>query len=92
MSCLKPCVWGGEGTYAETNCTHHSHSFHLISQSRWDHILVDGIESEGTLAVVPPQSEIQDGNIICGGEQDIIIDLQFSLKIGANESLLRVTC
>lgn len=72
---LEPQARNGESAYAETNCTHHSRALQLVSQSLWDHILVDGIQPDGALAVVPPQSEIQDGNLVCGREQDIIINL-----------------
>lgn len=72
---LEPQVRSGEGTHAETNCTHHSHALQLILQSLGDHILIDGIQPDGALAVVPPQSEVQDGHLICWGEQNIIIYL-----------------
>lgn len=70
---LESQVWSGEGTHAEANCTHHSHAFQLILQSLGHHILIDGIQPDGALAVVPPQSEVQDGHLVCRGEQNIII-------------------
>jgi hypothetical protein len=62
-------------TYTKADPTHDSHRLQFLSVLLWDDILVDGIQPERALMVLPPECKIQDGDLISGGEHNIIVDL-----------------
>jgi hypothetical protein len=63
---MSSCHEVGACTYTHTNSTHDTYTLQFLPVLFWHHILVDGVESERTV-VVPPQTEVQDGDLICGG-------------------------
>lgn len=62
-------------TYTNADPTHDPHFLQLLSVLLRDHVLIDCIQAERALEVMPPESEIQDGDLICGGEHYIIVYL-----------------
>lgn len=62
-------------TYTDADPPNDSHTLQFLSVLFRDHILIDGIQPEWALAVMPPECEIQDGDLICGGEHYIIVYL-----------------
>lgn len=75
-------------TYPETDPSHHANTLQLLLVLLRYHILIDRIQPHGALVIVPPEHEIQDGDLICGGEHDIKIYLQSGMEIGADKGFL----
>lgn len=62
-------------TYTKADPTHDPHRLQFLSVLLRDDILVDGIQPERALMVVPPECKIQDGDLISGRKHNIIVDL-----------------
>lgn len=75
-------------TYAETDPSHHADTLQLLPVLLRYYILIDRIQPHGALVIVPPEHEIQDGDLIYGGQHDIIIYLQSGIEIGADKGFL----
>lgn len=75
-------------TYAEADPSHHANILQLLLVLLRYHILIHRVQPHGALMIVPPEYEIQDGDLICGGEHDIIIYLQSGMEIGADKGFL----
>ena len=75
-------------TYAAADSSHHTNTLQLLPVLLRYHILIDRVQPHWARVIVPPEHEIQDGDLICGGEHDIIIDLQSGKEIGAEKGFL----
>lgn len=62
-------------TYPEADPPQDPHRFQFLSVLLRDDILIDGIQPQRALMVMPPECKIQDWDLICGGEHYIIVDL-----------------
>lgn len=61
--------------YANTDSPHDTHIPQFLLILFWDHILIDGVEPQRALLIVPMQCKIQYWDLICCGQHNVIIYL-----------------
>lgn len=75
-------------TYAEADSTHDPHTPQLLPVLLWNDVLVDQIEIHGGPVIVPLERQIQNGHLIRGREDDLIIYLELGPDIDAHQGFL----